>query len=45
MLTQLKLSGMSAAKIACELTARQVPTERGGRWHAQTVIRLLEKID
>ena len=44
-LNELKGSGMSAAKIASELTARKIPTERGGKWHAQTVLRMFERLD
>lgn len=44
-LNELKESGMSAAMIARELTARNIPTERGGKWHAQTVIRMFERLD
>lgn len=34
---ELVAAGMSARQIAAELTARGVPTPRGGRWHPQTV--------
>jgi DNA invertase Pin-like site-specific DNA recombinase len=40
-LAELCAAGMSKRQIAAELTARGVPTPRGGRWHAQTVARVL----
>jgi len=43
-LTELAGAGMSARQIAAELTARGISTSRGGRWHAQTVLRALELI-
>jgi DNA invertase Pin-like site-specific DNA recombinase len=43
-LTELAGSGMSARQIAAELTARGISTPRGGQWHPQTVIRVLERI-
>jgi DNA invertase Pin-like site-specific DNA recombinase len=42
-LTELKNAGLSARRIASELTARQVPTRLGGRWHAQTVLRAIQR--
>lgn len=39
-----ELAGMSAREIAAELARRGVRTPRGGRWHPQTVMRLLERI-
>jgi DNA invertase Pin-like site-specific DNA recombinase len=44
LLTELAGSGMSARQIAAALTARGVSTPRGGQWHPQTVIRVLERI-
>ena len=41
MLADLCAAGMSKRQIAAELAARGVPTPRGGRWHAQTVARVL----
>lgn len=43
-LAELKRRGMSAGQIARELTNRRIATERGGKWHAQSVIRLFERI-
>jgi hypothetical protein len=43
-LTELAGSGMSARQLAGELTARGISTPRGGQWHPQTVIRVLERI-
>jgi site-specific DNA recombinase len=43
--TQVKAwrtDGWTLRKIAQELTDRQTPTKRGGRWHARTVKYLLE---
>jgi hypothetical protein len=42
-LTELKAAGMSARAIAMELTARGIGTPTGARWHAQTVIRVLDR--
>ena len=43
-LAELSAAGMSYQQIAAELTARGVTTPRGGRWHAQTVARVLDRI-
>jgi DNA invertase Pin-like site-specific DNA recombinase len=43
LLAELKSAGMSARKMAVQLTARGVPTPSGGRWHAQTVIRMMDR--
>ena len=40
-LAELKDAGMSARRIAAELTARSIATPNGGRWHAQTVLRMM----
>lgn len=42
-LLELSKAGLSARSIAAELTVRRIATPRGGRWHQQTVIRLLER--
>jgi DNA invertase Pin-like site-specific DNA recombinase len=42
-LAELKDAGMSARKMAAELTVRGIPTPNGGRWHGQTVRRILER--
>jgi DNA invertase Pin-like site-specific DNA recombinase len=42
-LAELKSAGMSARRMAAELTARGISTPTGARWHAQTVIRMLER--
>ena len=42
-LAELKEAGMSARQIAAELTARGIITPTGARWHAQTVIRMLDR--
>lgn len=43
-LAELQGSGLSARKIAAELTARCIPTPKGGKWHAQTVLRVLGRL-
>src|ERR1700726_4647050 len=40
-LAELKRAGMSARRMAAELTARGILTPTGARWHAQTVLRVL----
>ncbi len=42
MLTEL--AGMSANKAAAELNKREVPTPKGGQWHALTVMRLRQRL-
>jgi DNA invertase Pin-like site-specific DNA recombinase len=44
LLNELKSAGMSARKMAAELIFRGVPTPSGGRWHAQSVIRMLDRV-
>ena len=39
-----ELSGFSTRQIAAELTARGIATPRGGRWHPQTVMRVIERL-
>jgi DNA invertase Pin-like site-specific DNA recombinase len=43
-LSELQAQGLSARGIAGELNRRAVPTPAGGQWHAQTVIRALQRI-
>jgi DNA invertase Pin-like site-specific DNA recombinase len=43
-LLELKRGGMSARQIAAELSARQVLTMNGGKWHAQTVLWAMDRI-
>jgi DNA invertase Pin-like site-specific DNA recombinase len=43
-LAELAGSGMSARQIAAELSARGIPTARGGRWHPQNVIRAMQRV-
>jgi len=43
-LLELKAAGMSARQVATELTARRIPAMNGGKWHAQTVLRAIERI-
>jgi DNA invertase Pin-like site-specific DNA recombinase len=43
LLKRLRTAGLSARQIAAELTARQVPTAAGGKWHAQTVLRAIAR--
>jgi DNA invertase Pin-like site-specific DNA recombinase len=42
-LAELRSAGMSARQMAVELTARGIATLTGARWHAQTVIRMLDR--
>jgi DNA invertase Pin-like site-specific DNA recombinase len=42
-LSELKLAGMSARRMAGELTARGIATPNGAKWHAATVIRVLNR--
>jgi hypothetical protein len=44
-LVELTSAGLSARAIAVELTRRCVPTPRGGVWHAQTVLRMLNRVE
>lgn len=39
-----ELAHMSTRQIAAELTARGIPTPRGGRWQAQSVSNLLRRV-
>jgi hypothetical protein len=43
-LLEMKRGGMSARQMAAELTARHIPAMNGGKWHAQTVLRAIERI-
>jgi len=43
-LGELQAAGLSARAMAAELNQREVATPQGGRWHAQTVIRVLERL-
>jgi DNA invertase Pin-like site-specific DNA recombinase len=43
-LAELNQSGMTTREIAAELTARGIRTPRGGRWHPQTVRRVMERV-
>ncbi|WP_431311102.1 recombinase family protein [Methylobacterium nigriterrae] len=40
----MKAAGLSARGIAAELNRREIATPVGGRWHAQTAIRVLERL-
>ena len=40
-LAELKRDGMSARRIAAELTARGIQTPTGARWHPQTILRII----
>jgi len=42
-LSELRSAGMSARQMAAQLIARGIPTPNGGRWHAATVIRALDR--
>jgi DNA invertase Pin-like site-specific DNA recombinase len=43
-LAELNRSGMTTREIAAELTAQGITTPRGGRWHPQTVRRVMERV-
>lgn len=43
MLRVFKQDGLSARQIAARLTERNIPTVAGGRWHPQTVLRVMER--
>jgi DNA invertase Pin-like site-specific DNA recombinase len=40
-----ELNGRSASAIATELNARAIPTPNGGRWHAETVLRVQRRLE
>jgi DNA invertase Pin-like site-specific DNA recombinase len=40
-----ELKGWSASAIATELNARAIVTPNGGRWHAETVIRVQRRLE
>src|SRR3954453_10118927 len=42
-LAEMKTSGLSARQIAAQLGLRGIPTPTGARWHAQTVIRMMDR--
>ena len=44
-LAELRSAGLSARQIAAELTERGVPTPSGGKWHGQTVLRVIGRLD
>ncbi len=45
-IADLRASGITSIRaMAVELNQRQVPTAAGGRWHVQTVHRLIQRID
>jgi hypothetical protein len=43
-LAELRPAGMSARRMATELTARNVPTANGGKWHAASALRALDRL-
>jgi hypothetical protein len=40
-----ELAGKSSRAIAAELNARGVATPSGGKWHAETVIRVQRRLE
>jgi DNA invertase Pin-like site-specific DNA recombinase len=42
-LAELKGAGMSPRRMAAELTARDIPTPNGAKWHGQTVRRMIDR--
>jgi DNA invertase Pin-like site-specific DNA recombinase len=43
-LAELRDAGMSARQMAAALAARGIATPSGGRWHAQSVLRMMERV-
>ena len=43
-LAEMKNAGMSARRMAVELTARGVPTPNEAKWHGQTVRRMIDRV-
>jgi DNA invertase Pin-like site-specific DNA recombinase len=43
-LAELKSTGMSARRMATELTARGIPTPNDAKWHGQTVRRMINRV-
>ena len=43
LLAELKGAGMSARQMAAELTARGIVTPNGARWHAQSILRMINR--
>jgi len=44
LLRELKRSGLSARRMALELSAQGIGTPAGGRWHAQTILRVMRRV-
>jgi DNA invertase Pin-like site-specific DNA recombinase len=44
LLLELQAAGLSARQMAAELSSRGIPAMNGGKWHAQTVLRAIERI-
>ena len=42
-LAEMKSAGLSARQMAAELTLRGIQTPTGARWHAQTVLRMIDR--
>jgi len=43
LLAELKSAGLSARQMAAELTLRGIQIPTGARWHAQTVLRMIDR--
>jgi hypothetical protein len=43
-LRELQAAGLSARGMAAELNRRGVETVAGGQWHAQTVLRAMQRV-
>jgi hypothetical protein len=43
-LAELRGAGLSARRMAAELAARGIATPSGGRWHVQSVLRMMERV-
>jgi len=44
LLAEMKRAGLSARKMAEQMTARGIPTPTGAAWHAQTIIRMIDRV-
>ena len=44
LLADLEAAGLSARGMAAELNRRGVATPAGGRWHAQSIIRVRQRL-
>jgi hypothetical protein len=45
LIREMQRRGYSIRGMATELTRREVPTPRGGRWHPELVKRIVQRLD